>query len=84
MNERTKSRVEVVVTSYGRNKNRNEVKKNQEKAKNSPSYHCAANKKKHLSITSLLSTFVELIDLKPYFHASHLNSSQNNLEYKSH
>ena len=35
----------VAVTSYGRNKNRNdEIKKNQEKANNSPSYRCAAIK----------------------------------------
>ena len=32
----------VVVTSYGRNKNHDEIKKNQEKANNSPSYRCAA------------------------------------------
>ena len=42
MNERTKSRFEVVVTSYGRNKNLDEEIKNQEKAENSPSYRCAA------------------------------------------
>ena len=37
----------MVVTSYGRNKNRDdEIKKNQEKAKNSPSYRCEAIKKK--------------------------------------
>ena len=42
MNERTKSRFEVVVTSYGRNKNgENEIKK-QEKANNSPNYRYAA------------------------------------------
>ena len=46
MNEWTKNRFEVVVTSYGRNKNReDEIKKNQEKANNSPSYRCAATKK---------------------------------------
>ena len=33
----------VAVTSYGRNKNHDdEIKKNQEKANNSPSYRCAA------------------------------------------
>ena len=33
----------MVVTSYGRNKNRDdEIKKNQEKANNSPSYRCVA------------------------------------------
>ena len=37
----------VAVTSYGRNKNHDdEIKKNQEKANNSPSYRCAAIKKK--------------------------------------
>ena len=36
----------VVVTSYGRNKFRDdEIKKNQEKANNSPSYRCAAIEK---------------------------------------
>ena len=36
----------VAVTSYGRNKNHDdEIKKNQEKANNSPSYRCAAIKK---------------------------------------
>ena len=36
----------MAVTSYGRNKNHDEeIKKNQEKAKNSPSYRCAAIKK---------------------------------------
>ena len=35
-----KKRSKVVVTSYGRNKNLDEKK--QEKAKNSPSYRCAA------------------------------------------
>ena len=35
----------VAVTSYGRNKNHDdEIKKNQEKANNSPSYRCAAIK----------------------------------------
>ena len=43
MNEWTKSRFEVVVTLYGRRDD--EVKKKQEKANNSPSYHCAAIKK---------------------------------------
>ena len=38
----------VAVTSYGRNKNHDdEIKKNQEKANNIPSYRCAAIKKKH-------------------------------------
>ena len=33
----------MAVTSYGRNKNHDdEIKKNQEKANNSPSYRCAA------------------------------------------
>ena len=32
------------MTSYGRNKNRDDEIKNQEKAKNSPSYLCAAIK----------------------------------------
>ena len=38
----------MAVTSYGRNKNHDdEIKKNQEKANNSPSYRCAAiNKQK--------------------------------------
>ena len=40
-----KSRFDVVVTSYGRNKNRDDEIKNQEKAINSPSYRCAAIKK---------------------------------------
>ena len=31
----------MVVTSYGRNKNRDDEMKNQEKANNSPSYRCA-------------------------------------------
>ena len=36
----------VAVTSYGRNKNHDdEIKKNQEKANNDPSYRCAAIKK---------------------------------------
>ena len=36
----------MAVTSYGRNKNHDdEIKKNQEKANNSPSYRCAAIKK---------------------------------------
>ena len=40
-----KNRFEVVVTSYGRNKNRDdEIKKNIEKANNRPSYRCAAIK----------------------------------------
>ena len=40
-----KSRFEVLVTSYGRNKNRGgELKKKQEKANSSPRYHCAAIK----------------------------------------
>ena len=43
MNERTKSRFEVIVKSYAPNKNRD--KKNQEKANNSPSYRSAAIKK---------------------------------------
>ena len=43
MNEWTKGRFEVVVTSYGRNKNRD--KKNKEKANNSLSYRYAAIKK---------------------------------------
>ena len=34
----------VAVTSYGRNKNHDEIKKNQEKANNSLSYRCAAIK----------------------------------------
>ena len=35
----------MAVTSYGRNKNHDdEIKKNQEKANNSPSYRCAATK----------------------------------------
>ena len=37
----------MVVVSYGRNKNTdNEIKKNREKAKNIPSYRCAAIKKR--------------------------------------
>ena len=41
-----KKRFEVVVTSYGRNKNRDdEIKKKQEKANNSPCYRYAAIKK---------------------------------------
>ena len=32
----------MAVTSYGRNKNQDEIKKNQEKANNSLSYRCAA------------------------------------------
>ena len=36
----------MAVTSYGRNKNhKDEIKKNQEKANNSPSYRCAPIKK---------------------------------------
>ena len=39
----------VAVTSYGRNKNHyDEIKKNQEKANNSPSYRCAAIKNKKI------------------------------------
>ena len=38
LHELTNKRFEVVVTSYGRNKNLDEEIKNQEKAKNSPSY----------------------------------------------
>ena len=46
MNEWTKSRFDVVVKSYGRNKNRDdEIKKNQGKANNNPSYRCVAIKK---------------------------------------
>ena len=47
MNELTKSRFEVVVTSYGRNKNLNDGinLKNQEKANISLSYQFAAIKK---------------------------------------
>ena len=38
----------VAVTSYGRNKNHDdEIKKNQEKANNSPSYCCEAIKKQY-------------------------------------
>ena len=38
----------MAVTSYGRNKNHDdEIKKNQEKANNSPSYRCAAIKKQN-------------------------------------
>ena len=38
----------MAVTSYGRNKNHDdEIKKNQEKANNSPSYRCAAINKRH-------------------------------------
>ena len=56
MNQWTKSRFKAVVTSYGRNKNRDdEIKKNQEKAKNSPSYRCAAIKK---MFTIIASNFV--------------------------
>ena len=40
-----KSRFEVVVTSYGRNKNLDDEIKNQEKANNSLSYRFAAIKK---------------------------------------
>ena len=40
----SKQRFEVVVTSYGRNKNRDDEIKNQEKVSNSPSYRCAAIK----------------------------------------
>ena len=43
-NEWTKSRFEVVVTSNGRNKNRDAEKK-QEEANNSTRYRCAAIKK---------------------------------------
>ena len=46
MNEWTKSRSEVVVTSYGRNKNHDEINKNQEKANNSLSYRFAAIKER--------------------------------------
>ena len=43
MNEWTKGRFEVVVTSFGRNKNHDdEIKKTQEKANNSLSYRFAA------------------------------------------
>ena len=42
MNEWKNSSFEVVVTTYGRNKNRDDEIKNQEKANNSPSYRCAA------------------------------------------
>ena len=42
-NQKTKNRSEVIVTSYGRNKNRDD-KKNQQKAKYSPSYRCASIK----------------------------------------
>ena len=45
MNERTKSRFQLVVTSYGRNKYLDEIK-NQKKANNSPRYRCAAIKKR--------------------------------------
>ena len=41
----------VAVTSYGRNKNHDdEIKKNQEKANNSPSYRCAAIKHKPTNV----------------------------------
>ena len=47
----------VAVTSYGRNKNHDdEIKKNQEKANNSPSYRCAAIKN-FLKIHLMLGTF---------------------------
>ena len=40
-----KNEQKVAVTSYGGNKNHDdEIKKNQEKANNSPSYRCAAIK----------------------------------------
>ena len=42
MNERAKSRFEVVVTSYDRNKNRDDEIKKQEKENNNPSYRCEA------------------------------------------
>ena len=41
-NKWTKSIFEVAVTSYGRNKNRDDEIKNQEKANNSPSYRSTA------------------------------------------
>ena len=42
----------MAVTSYGRNKNHDdEIKKNQEKANNSPSYRCAAIKNKLIAKT---------------------------------
>ena len=44
MHEWTKSRFKVVVTSYCRNKNRDDGIKNQEKANNSPSYRFVAIK----------------------------------------
>ena len=44
------------MTSYGRNKNHDdEMKKNQEKANNSPSYHCAAIKKNQEKANNSLS-----------------------------
>ena len=68
MNERTKSRFEVVVTSYGLNKNR-DCEKNQEKANNSPSYRCA-DINKHVYIQSYLDKNENKIDTwykKPFF-----------------
>ena len=44
----------MAVTSYGRNKNHDdEIKKNQEKANNSPSYRSAAIKKDILKICNI-------------------------------
>ena len=62
MNESTKSRFEVVVTSHGRDKNRDdEIKKNQEKANISPSYRCAAIKKRECLNNRLFEMLTEAI-----------------------
>ena len=47
----------VAVTPYGRNKNHDdEIKKNQEKANNSPSYRCAAINKRKDKLTEIFPT----------------------------
>ena len=63
----------VAVTSYGRNKNHDdEIKKNQEKANNSPSYRCAAiNQTSSLGMGSLWqnmsSQFLLVSELLQFF-----------------
>ena len=54
-----KSRIEVVVTSFGRNNSLDEKK--QEKANNSPSYRCAAIKKHWINYFKLFKTWPSLL-----------------------
>ena len=57
----------VAVTSYGRNKNHDdEIKKNQEKANNRPSYRCAAIKKLR-KIVPIFAIFLSYFSTKKWF-----------------